>query len=149
MDSVQIVLGERTHMVTPLKSRKAELWRNKVDMPVEQIQTLLANVDNIDLSDPASLSVLLSMVSQYVIGSPTLINNLVIEYAQLSDEIKDEAYDHEFVVAFVEILKLAYPFGPLLTMFPGLQSRLTSKNLPSQNGVSGQTTTLISEPSAT
>lgn len=140
MNSFQIRLGERVHNVEILKARQAREWRSQVTLPVEIIQSLLASASTLDLGDPNNISALLGMVSQYVFKSPDLIVDLVMSYCKLPEDVLDSAYDEEFFAAFIEVLKAAYPFGVMSTMFPGLKLGAISKNLLSQNGESGETT---------
>lgn len=145
MNSFQILLGGKGYTIPVLKARQAREWRSKVTLPVEVIQSLLASASTLDLADPANISALLSMVSQYIFKSPDLIVDLVMSYCKLSEDVLDSAYDEEFFAAFIEVLKVAYPFGVLQTMFPGLKLGAISKNLLSQNGESGETQTTTTQ----
>lgn len=79
-----------------------------------------------------------------VSGVPDLIVDLVFRYSPeleaQREVLEDSATDEEFVAAFVEVLKLAFPFSAILRaveITPGGHSKGTSPSSPSPSGETG------------
>jgi hypothetical protein len=60
------------------------------------------------------------------------------ELAADREWIEENATSSEAVSAFVEVLKLSYPFLEILALLRGPKGQPTSSNLPTQNGASGR-----------
>lgn len=127
--SVEITLGERVYEVRQLPVGLAKAWRVKFAQPIEQMvgalefagEALRAPLGSgAELGDVVGKfgSVLLSRVGKVALGSMDLLLEMIFAYAPeiRADEayVLESAYDDQVASAFVEVLKLAYPFSAIL-----------------------------------
>jgi hypothetical protein len=126
-----ITLGEREYEVKALTIREADVWREKLNGPFAEIVEVLQGAEDVELSNARDLAGLLRTVTGNLVESPKIIRRLLFEYAPAlladADWILDNAYDEEIFDAFVEVLKLAFPFGKVTQMFRGQGRRGTSR----------------------
>ncbi len=146
--STTVMLGGKTYVVEELRARANADWRKRLAGPFGDIAGKLSAMGMIELSDGQALGDLVRSLSGTLIGSIETIKDLVFSYSPVlrQDEkrLGEEAYDSEFLDAFIEILKLAYPFGSWLGKLMelaalGQQARATSPSSPSASGAAGTT----------
>lgn len=118
--TVTVTLGGRTYTIRRQPIGPAARWRQKLAGPFAQVASTLANWKEIELSKVEDVASLLQVVGVPLIGSVDLVVELLFEYApELQadrERIEAEAFDDEALAAFVEVLKLAYPFSQLAQM---------------------------------
>ncbi|HEX7973836.1 MAG TPA: hypothetical protein VF498_05465 [Anaerolineales bacterium] len=132
MKTITITLGGQEYTVQQLPIGQSKAWRGKFGAPVEKLVGALQFTGGMlsEKLDTATAGanlgkligalgqVLLGDVGQTLIGSMDLVLEMLFDY---SPELKADrarieatAFDDEAMAAFVEVLKLAYPFGGLL-----------------------------------
>lgn len=113
MRKVEIMFGDDIYVVTELPSRANAAWRGR-------LQDFLNDVRDIVAVDPSTrlsldfVSDLLGKIQERVVGSIGIISDLLFDYSpELSENrehIESTCYDSEIVDAFLQVLKLAFPF---------------------------------------
>ena len=134
MKTIQITLGGQQYTVQELPLRKNAAWRQKLTTLISGV-TDLVGATQIALNNTSDLIVVVNQVRDVLLAAPDQVAGLFFEYApELAadrERIENEVYESELLSAFVEVLKLAYPFGQLLNLASGLTptaSAPTSKN---------------------
>ncbi len=142
MDTVQVTLGGKTYPITPLPYGPSKRWREQLSAPLGEIASVLMVDLEEAAGDLAGVGSLVAVGQRVLVGAPDLLVEMLFAYApNLAEDrahIEAQAYDGELMAAFLEVLKLAYPFGGLLKLLgsPGRQGRSTSKNSPLPSGAS-------------
>lgn len=116
-----VTLGGKEYAIKPLPIRKSREWRQKLNGPFAMLVNVLSNVENIELSDAKNLGRLVDTMTSTVLGSVDIILTLLYDYSPElkahQETIEENAFDEEVMAAFLEVLKLAYPFGRLMSGF--------------------------------
>lgn len=146
MQTIKIMLGGAEYEIAQLPIRQAREWRQKFSEPLEQvigavqggaeaIQRAFDGNSSVNAGDLVGAlgQTLLGSVGRALLGSMDLVLDMVYSYAPNllahKDAIEESAYDDEIMLAFVEVLKLAYPFGQILAIVrPGQTAKQTRKN---------------------
>ena len=132
MKQVTVELGGSEYTITPLTMRKSREWRQQLDAPIARMIESFRMFQVVEVSDLNAIGQLLDNLRGVALGSVDLCAEAVFSYSPeleaARDEIEEIAYDDEIVAAFVEVVKLAYPFGAMFGMLNGLSGRATSKN---------------------
>ena len=80
----------------------------------------MEHAGEIDLTNGGALSNLIQVVSDTLLGSIDLLQDLLFAYSPAlradRERIEATAYDEEAMTALIEVLKLAYPFGVVLSL---------------------------------
>lgn len=123
MKSVEISLGGQAYTVTELPMRKNAAWRQKVGQLVGTVAGLV-EATQIDLNNTADLIGVVNQVRDVLITAPEELTALLFDYSPAlaadRERIEAEVYESELLAAFVEVLKLAFPFGEILSWANGL-----------------------------
>lgn len=141
---VMVVLGERKYTVKALPVGASKRWREAF---AQEIEGLLGAVQyageamSKQIGSGGELGQLVaglggalaSSVGPTLLGAPDRMLLMVYAYApQIGADheyIEEQAYDEQVMAAFVEVVKLAYPFGGLLALVrTGQASQATKKN---------------------
>ena len=121
--TITVSLGGQTYEIQPLPIRKSRAWREKLQGPFTQLVDVLASASKIELTDGAQLGRLISIVQSTLLGSVDLVLDLLFDYSPAlqadRERIEEYATDDEALDAFLEVLKLAYPFGGFLEKMRG------------------------------
>lgn len=127
MKTVTVTLGERSYEIRPLPIRKAREIREKFTAPFEQAIAALDQVPQTDINDVQSLGKIALSLKDVLLGSVDLVLEILFAYspelAADRERIEAEAYDDEAIAAFVEVVKMLYPFGGLANALSGLGKR--------------------------
>jgi len=101
--------------------RKSREWRERLEAQFDGLVQMLNGAGGISLTSGKDLADLLQAIKQIVLKSPDIALNLLCAYspkiAADVERIEADAYDDEVIEALGEVLKLAYPFGALKTLF--------------------------------
>lgn len=124
MHSANVVIAGQEFEICELRSRQNAAWRKELEVPFKELADQLEGAPVIELTDGASLAGLVRSVSGMLLGSIDQVIALLVAYEPRVSAVIDEAYDSELLDAFVEVLKLAYPFGGLLEKLKGFGSRI-------------------------
>lgn len=124
METAQIKLNGQTYTIKELPSRKNQEWRKKLEQPFQELTDILANAPGVelDVANMPKLADMLKVLVHRVAGSIDLMGELLFNYCQgINDDLKkdilENGYDSELIEAFAEVLKLAYPFGRIASLF--------------------------------
>ena len=141
-DKLTVTLGGRDYEISRLPYRQSREWRERFAEPIEKIvgglqftgDLLGKGIDSGQaLGDTIGTlgRVLLGDLGKTLIGSVDLCAEMLFSYAPTLDReaIESNAYDDEILRAFVEVLKLAYPFSEILaSVLPGRLSKPIRKS---------------------
>ena len=125
MKSETISLGGKAYEIHELPRRANAQWR-------QQFQVLIASVTNlveasqVDISNSADLVAVVGQVRDVLMQAPDQLIELLFAYSPAlaadRERIEAEVYESEILSVFVEVLKLAFPFGEILSWASGLAS---------------------------
>lgn len=145
MKSISVDLAGRSYTIESLKFRAERAWRKKYDVPIANLIGAIANVKELSAKEfdkPGDLlkevgMVLLSHANELMkalLDSPDIIFEAICDYSPVlaadREFIEENAYQDEIAAVFIEVLKIAYPFGSLLGIAKSLGSleRQTSQS---------------------
>jgi len=117
MKTVTVTLNGQEYQVEELRSRANREWRARLESHFSEVTDALKHAPNTDVTDAQALSNLVTAVSGKLLQSVDILAGLLHDYAPALP--LDDAYDSEILAAFTEVLKLAYPFGEMLSQFKG------------------------------
>jgi len=125
MRSASLTLGGREYHISELPSRKNAEWRKRLAGPFGELAGLLESSGDTELT-PANIGAILRSISGIFLQSADTLVELLFAYspelAKDRKHIQENAYDSEIMDAFIEVLKLAYPFGALIERLGRLAS---------------------------
>lgn len=137
----QVTIGGREYTINPQPVRASREWRKRVKTELLSVMDQLQSVgtlqfDKLEFNSMGDVINLARTIAETVAGVPDTMIDLVFAYCpELNAEretIEGIATDSEFIAAFVEVLKIAFPFSSILTaieIVPG-QPKATSQNSP-------------------
>lgn len=151
MAETTVTLGGKQYQIKQLPIRANREWRARFDAPVNKLLAAFQDVGkvaNTDYQDGKDMirqigALLLSRASEVagvLLESMDLVLDGLFAYSPAleadRERIETTATDDEAMTAFVEVLKIAYPFGRLLNLAGqlGRTAPETSPSLPAQNG---------------
>lgn len=124
MNSIVVTLAGKEYEVKPLPRMQAKAFRQRLTMEIDGITHVLKLADKADKIELTALSNIADMIDKVggkLAGSVDLIADLLFDFSpELSNDrerIEAEGYDDEIIIAFMEALKLLYPFGQLGQLF--------------------------------
>jgi len=128
--SVTVTLGGRSYEIAALPIRESAAWRRRLAGPFAELTAALQGASGIELTRLGDLAGLVQTLSGTILGSVDLLLELLFAYAPAlvldRERIETSAFDEEALVALVEVLKLAYPFGALTALVSGARKTPTS-----------------------
>lgn len=131
MRIAMVTLGGVQYTVNELPSRRAAEWRTAVQEKLGDISTLIESAPGTDISSGAAIAGLVRAVGSTLIGSTDTVIELLFGYAPAlaadRERIEAECYDSELLSAFVEVVKLAYPFGQLANLVARFENGAATK----------------------
>lgn len=157
MKQTTVTLAGKAYRIESLKFKQERAWRKKYDAPLGALIDAISKVRLMgeqEFEKPADLfreigAALLSHANELLkamLNSPDLLFDAICDYSPQvradRDYIEEHAYQDEIAAAFLEVLKIAYPFGSLLGIVKSLgsQEKQISPNSPDMNGDSGKMT---------
>ncbi len=118
--SVEVELSGKKYTIRELPSRKNMEWRKKLSEEFGDLARLIEQAPGLEINSGEGMAQLGQMVSVFVgkvSGSIEILRGLLFDYSSelgvQRENLEANGYDSEFIAAFVEVLKLAYPFGAL------------------------------------
>lgn len=144
MSTFPVTLGGRTFDVKTLPVKKAKSWRERFSQPLNDLSAQVETIGSVEITSGAQISGFVKTLGNMLVRSPDLIADMLFEYskelADARDWIEENSTDAEIMLAFTEVLKVAYPLAPLVkTAMSGLGAISTSKKSASPNGDSAPT----------
>ena len=157
MKSTNVNLAGRTYTIESLKFKAERAWRKKYDAPIGNLISAISNIKELSGKEYDKASDLMKEIGGVLLAhanelmralleSPDTLLDAICDYspALAADRalIEENAYQDEIARVFVEVLKIAYPFGALLGIATSLGSaeKQTAPNSHEPSGVSGMTT---------
>lgn len=156
---VQVTLGGRQYAIKEKPSGQNQAWRAKLratsvmrvfesmDSFVTDLMTTVSSVpeggklSDIDLGKALGVTRALPVMVTGLANSIDDVKELLFDYdTKLQTDRKwldANAYDEEYILAFLEVLKLTFPIMALWGLVSGSRVQQTHTNSPSLNGVSG------------
>lgn len=143
MRKITVNLGEQDYEIQQLPRRASREWRERFGRPIEALVGAveytgeLLSTPDLERQDLGAVikrvgGALLGGLSQTLIGSVDEIAEMLYAYAPTLREdrerIEECAYDDEIMAAFVEVMKLAYPFSEILDVVRGRTKTPIRKN---------------------
>jgi len=129
--TIKVTLGDVEYEIAPLPIREAREVRQKFAAILEPAVNALQDAPKTEMSDYSALAGLVSAVKDTLLGSVDQCLELLCDYspeiASHREQIEEIAYDGEVMAAFVEVIKLLYPFGGLIPSLTGLPYPQTGK----------------------
>ena len=129
MQIVTVTLAGKEYQIQPLPIRKARAVRSRISGPVEKAIQAIRGIPQVELNDMQAISELLDAAKLILADSLDLCLEIMFEFspelAADRERIESEAFDDEALTAFVEVVKLLYPFGGLLKQLNGLANLAT------------------------
>lgn len=123
MKTTTVTLGGQTYTVVELPLRRNAAWRQRLTTLVASVTDLVGALQ-LDLTNTGDLVSVVNQARDVLLEAPDQLAALLFDYApELAADrvrIENEVYESELLTAFVEVLKLAYPFGSLLSLANGL-----------------------------
>ena len=120
MQEITVTLGGRPYTVKQLPMRPEANWRKKLQEQLAPIVDLIANYNQIELNTPADVVGILQRITPALLNAPDIMLDLVLAYSPAlmmeREWIADNAYSQEVMDALLAVVRLAYPFEPLLKM---------------------------------
>jgi hypothetical protein len=121
--TITITLGGEEYEIVQLPISKSREWRKKLAGPFSDLVSGMKTAKEVELSDLAGIAGLVELVQRYLLEAPDEILALLYAYAPnvaaKAEQIEEAAYDEEVFTAFVQVVKLAYPFGELKSLMGG------------------------------
>jgi hypothetical protein len=122
--SVTITLGGKTYEVAEAPMRKNAAWRASLSALLTDVGGLMASAETIELNNVSDLLAVVRQIQDVLLSAPDRVTAMLFDYSPVlaadRQRIEAEVYESEMIAAFVEVLKLAYPFGELLNLASGL-----------------------------
>ncbi len=122
--TVTVEIGGRSYEVVELRSRANEAWRARLREPFGALVKRLEGAGETDITRAADVAALVRETAGTLLQAPETLRELLFEYAPAlaadRERIVEEEYDSEILAAFVEVLKLAFPFGGMVEKVAGL-----------------------------
>lgn len=122
--SVTITLGGKQYEIAEAPMRKNAAWRAGLSALLTDVGGLMESATSLELNNVGDLLAVVRQIQEVLLAAPDRLTAMLFEYAPVlaadRTRIEAEVYESELIAAFVEVLKLAYPFGELLTLANGL-----------------------------
>jgi len=134
MDRVKVTLGGRDYEIEPLRYKKSQAWRRQLSEKIDGIANVFSTVIELEIDSAEDIALIVTEAKSVLLDSMEDVFDLLMEYSpdlkKDREFIEEQAYDQEIVDAFIEVVKLAFPFiEPLRKLsLIGLDTQKTSKN---------------------
>lgn len=135
MKTIRIQLAGKKYEIQTLPIAQSRAWRQQLMQPFQLIGAILDHVDLNDLTNIANVEELIPLFKEgvmTVLGSVELLVDLLFAYSPVleadREHIENTAHDDEAMQALMEVIKVAYPLGGLMTFLNGPKERKTSRS---------------------
>lgn len=133
--SVTITLGGKAYEIAEAPMRKNAAWRAQLSGLLTDVGGLMASANEVQLNSVADLLTVVRQIQDVLLAAPDRLTAMLFDYAPVlaadRARIEAEVYESELIAAFVEVLKLAYPFGDLLNLANGLAPKASGSTAKS------------------
>ena len=129
--TADVIIDGKPHTVTELKPRLNAEWRRAFQTQASAVLEMVGELPSIE--GAADLARLAQQYGPLVIEKAEQVHALCCAY----DKAFEDAYESEAVEAFPAVLRLAFPFGSLLSEVMGMFGPSEVSTLPSLASASG------------
>jgi hypothetical protein len=151
MNEITVTLGGKSYIIKQLPIRANREWRAKFNEPVNKLLSAFQEVGKLSSAEFKSGKELMQRIGGLLLARASDVAGVLIESMDLvldglfayspelqadRDRIENTATDDEAMKAFVEVLKVAYPFGRLMQMAGqiGRTEEAISESSPAPSG---------------
>jgi hypothetical protein len=151
MNETTVTLGTKNYTIKQLSIRANRKWRNRFNEPVDKLLSAFQEVGQVSTTEFEDGKELVQKIGGLLLARATEVAGVLLQSMDLvldglfayspeleadRDTIEENATDDEAMKAFVEVLKLAYPFGRLLNLAGqiGQTDKETSQNSAEPSG---------------
>lgn len=124
--SVTVMLGGTEFEVVELPARSNVAWRKLLQESVVGLVDRGVNLSETAVGEGTDTAQALDGVMELVAQAPEMAIRLMREYSPAIDqawnEIEELVYESEVIDAFMQVCKLAFPFGKLVDLYRTLSS---------------------------
>lgn len=130
MRTAKIVLDGKEFAIRELRHRPNREWRKQLEGELNKFSDALAGGAEIEVTDLRAISSLVRAITGLLTTSVDTMCTLIVAYEPALQEAVENGYDSEIATAFLEVLKLAYPFGNVVDTLRriGSESRATQRS---------------------
>lgn len=123
MKQETITLGGKEYQINELPRRANAQWRQQFQVLVASV-TNLVEASQVDITNTADLVGVVGQVRDVLMQAPDQLIELLFAYSPTlaadRERIEADVYESEILGVFIEVLKLAFPFGEILSWASGL-----------------------------
>lgn len=123
MKQETITLGGKEYQINELPRRANAQWRQQFQVLVASV-TNLVEASQVDITNTADLVGVVGQVRDVLMQAPDQLIELLFAYSPAlaadRERIEADVYESEILGVFIEVLKLAFPFGEILSWASGL-----------------------------
>ena len=124
MRKATVVFEGKDYVIQEMRHRLNKKWRKKLEGHVEEVAAAIGQGTELEVSELNSIAQLIRSVGGFVLQSVDLMGELLVEYCPTLSDAVENGYDSEIADAFVEVLKLAYPFSSMINTLRRIGSQL-------------------------
>ena len=129
--TVTITLGGKTYEISEAPLRKNAQWRAGLNAMLSEVGGLMESATSLELNNVGDLLDVVRQIQNVLLAAPDRLTAMLFDYAPVlaadRERIEAEVYESELIAAFVEVLKLAYPFGSLINLATGLAAKASAQ----------------------
>jgi hypothetical protein len=133
MKTVTITLGGKQYEISEAPLRKNAAWRSSFTRLLTDVGGLMESASNVELNNVGDLIGVVRQIQDVLLAAPDRLTAMLFDYSPVlaadRARIEAEVYESELIGAFMEVLKLAYPFGDLLVLATGLTPKTGESTL--------------------
>lgn len=124
--SVTVTLAGREFEVVELPARANVAWRKELQRMVVELVDRGVGLSGTALGEGTDTAKALDGVMELVAQAPETATRLMCEYSPAIDqawkEIEELVYESELIDGFMQVCKLAFPFGKLVDLYKSLSA---------------------------
>lgn len=124
--SVKVTLAGREFEVVELPARANVAWRKELQQRVTELVDQGMGLAQTSVGEGSDTAQALDGIMGLVAQAPELASRLMCEYSPVIDqawpEIQELVYESELIDGFMQVCKLAFPFGKLVDLYKSLSS---------------------------
>lgn len=133
--TVNVLLGGVVYEIAEAPLRKNAAWRASLTQLLTDVGGLMEAARTVELNSVGDLIGVVRQIQDVILAAPDRLTAMLFDYSPVlaadRERIEAEVYESELIGAFVEVLKLAYPFGDLLSLANGLAPKASTSTLTS------------------
>lgn len=124
MRTATVTFEGKEYTIRELRHRPNKKWRKKLEASVGTIADTLMQGKDVDIAELTAVATLIREVAGFVINSVDTMAELLVEYCPNLSDAVENGFDSEVTDAFLEVLKLAYPFSKAIATLRQIGSQL-------------------------